>query len=77
MNNLTNTSAVSRKEFIEVAPDVRLHVTVTGEGKPLLLIHGWPLSDAMYEYQHGRTKFDHDRGKLLFIKPRQTVTFYN
>jgi len=26
---------------------------------------------------HGRTKFDHDRGKLLFIKPRQTVTFKN
>jgi AraC family transcriptional activator of pobA len=27
--------------------------------------------------RHGRTKFDHDRGKLLFIKPRQTVTFKN
>ncbi|WDF81296.1 helix-turn-helix transcriptional regulator [Mucilaginibacter sp. KACC 22773] len=26
---------------------------------------------------HGRTKFDHDRGKLLFIKPRQPVTFKN
>ena len=26
---------------------------------------------------HGRTSFDHDRGKLLFIKPRQTVTFKN
>ncbi|WPU97890.1 helix-turn-helix transcriptional regulator [Mucilaginibacter sp. cycad4] len=26
---------------------------------------------------HGRTKFDHDRGKLLFVKPRQTVTFKN
>ncbi|MCD0488077.1 helix-turn-helix transcriptional regulator [Pedobacter sp. MC2016-14] len=26
---------------------------------------------------HGRTKFDHDRGRLLFIKPRQTVTFKN
>jgi len=26
---------------------------------------------------HGRTKFDHDRGKLLFIKPRHTVTFKN
>ena len=26
---------------------------------------------------HGRTKFDHDRGKMLFIKPQQTVTFKN
>ena len=26
---------------------------------------------------HGRARFDHDRGKLLFIKPRQTVTFKN
>ena len=43
---------VSRQEFIEVAPNVRLHVTDLGEGKPLVLIHGWPLSDAMYEYQY-------------------------
>jgi len=41
-----------RKEFIKVAPNVRLHVTDIGEGKPLILIHGWPLSDAMYEYQY-------------------------
>lgn len=41
-----------RKEFIKVAPNVRLHVTDIGEGKPLVLIHGWPLSDAMYEYQY-------------------------
>lgn len=26
---------------------------------------------------YGRTKFDHDRGKLLFIKPQQLVTFKN
>lgn len=42
----------NRKEFIKVAPNVRLHVTDIGEGKPLVLIHGWPLSDAMYEYQY-------------------------
>jgi AraC family transcriptional activator of pobA len=29
------------------------------------------------DIKHGRTKFDHDRGKLLFIKPRQMVTFKN
>ena len=27
--------------------------------------------------KHGKTKFDHDQGKLLFIKPRQTITFKN
>jgi len=42
----------ARKESIKVAPNVRLHVTDIGEGKPLVLIHGWPLSDAMYEYQY-------------------------
>lgn len=41
-----------RKEFIKVAPNVRLHVTDIGEGIPLVLVHGWPLSDAMYEYQY-------------------------
>jgi len=35
-----------------VARNVRLHVTDLGKGKPLVLIHGWPLSDAMYEYQY-------------------------
>lgn len=56
MNNQNVTAAdyamVSRKEFIEVAPNVLLHVTDLGEGIPLVLIHGWPLSDAMYEYQY-------------------------
>jgi non-heme chloroperoxidase len=41
-----------REEFIEVEKNVRLHVTDLGEGKPVVLIHGWPLSDAMYEYQY-------------------------
>jgi pimeloyl-ACP methyl ester carboxylesterase len=46
-----NASA-GREEFIEVEKNVKLHVTDIGEGKPLVLIHGWPLSDAMYEYQY-------------------------
>ena len=41
-----------REEYIEVEPNVRLHVTDLGDGKPVVLIHGWPLSDAMYEYQY-------------------------
>ena len=43
---------VGREEYIEVEKNVRLHVTDLGEGQPIVLIHGWPLSDAMYEYQY-------------------------
>lgn len=42
----------AREEFIEVEKNVRLHVTDWGSGKTVVLIHGWPLSDAMYEYQY-------------------------
>ena len=41
-----------RSEFIEVEKNVKLHVTDLGEGIPVVLIHGWPLSDAQYEYQY-------------------------
>jgi len=42
----------ARAEYLEVEPNVRLHITDAGEGKPIILIHGWPLSDEMYEYQY-------------------------
>ena len=45
-------TAAARAEYIEVEPNVRLHITDAGEGKPFILIHGWPLSDEMYEYQY-------------------------
>lgn len=45
-------AALGRSEFIEVEKNVRLHVSDLGEGSPVVLIHGWPLSDAMYEYQY-------------------------
>lgn len=41
-----------RAEYIEVEPNVRLHVTDAGEGRAIVLIPGWPLSDEMYEYQY-------------------------
>ena len=48
----------SRKEnnagldlYIETAPNVKLYVKDYGEGKPVILIHGWPLSNEMWEYQ--------------------------
>lgn len=45
-----NTPA--RAEYIEVEPHVSLHINDGGEGRPIVLIHGWPLSDEMYEYQY-------------------------
>src|SRR5690554_30865 len=47
-----NTTSFGREEYITVERNVKLHVTDLGEGKPVVLIHGWPLSDAMYEYQY-------------------------
>ena len=52
MKNSNVRAALGRSEFIEVEKNVRLHVSDLGEGSPVVLIHGWPLSDAMYEYQY-------------------------
>ena len=45
-------SEITRAEYIEVEPNVHLHITDAGKGRPVVLIHGWPLSDEMYEYQY-------------------------
>lgn len=45
-------TVVARAEYIEAEPNVHLHITDAGEGRPIILIHGWPLSDEMYEYQY-------------------------
>jgi pimeloyl-ACP methyl ester carboxylesterase len=39
-------------EYIEVEHNLHLHITDAGEGRPIVLIPGWPLSDEMYEYQY-------------------------
>jgi non-heme chloroperoxidase len=49
-NKVATTGA--RAEYIEVEPNVRLHITDVGDGQPVVLIHGYPLSDAMWEYQY-------------------------
>jgi len=46
------TNVTARAEYIEVEKNVHLHVTDAGEGRPIVLIPGWPLSDEMYEYQY-------------------------
>ena len=45
-------SGIARAEYIQVAKNVHLHITDAGEGRPVVLIHGWPLSDEMFEYQY-------------------------
>lgn len=52
MKNSVIRAALGRSEFIEVEKNVKLHVSDLGEGDPVVLIHGWPLSDVMYEYQY-------------------------
>jgi len=54
MDKLRNKTMheISRAEYIKVEPNVRLHITDAGEGRTIVLIHGWPLSDEMYEYQY-------------------------
>lgn len=42
----------ARAEYVKVEPNVHLHITDVGKGRPIVLIHGWPLSDEMYEYQY-------------------------
>jgi non-heme chloroperoxidase len=41
-----------RAEYIGVENNVRLHITDAGEGRTIVLLHGWPLSDEMFEYQY-------------------------
>jgi len=41
-----------RAEYFEVEPNVSLHITDGGQGRPIVFIHGWPLSDEMFEYQY-------------------------
>ena len=55
-NESTNNFVFSVKEqftdkFIETAPNVNLYVKDYGNGDPVILIHGWPLSNEMWEYQ--------------------------
>ncbi|WP_264551801.1 alpha/beta fold hydrolase [Flavobacterium sp. N2038] len=38
-------------KYIETAQNVKLYIKDYGEGKPVILIHGWPLSNEMWEYQ--------------------------
>jgi len=42
---------LKRMSYIQAAPDVSLFYQDWGTGQPVVLIHGWPLSHEMWEYQ--------------------------
>ena len=37
--------------YIETDSGISIYLKDYGEGKPVILIHGWPLSGEMWEYQ--------------------------
>lgn len=43
--------SLNRIEFVEVEPNVRLHIRDWGKGRTIVFIPGWPLSHEMFEYQ--------------------------
>ena len=51
-SQVKKNAGLTREEFIKVEKNVYLHITDAGEGRPVVLVHGWPLSDEMYEYQY-------------------------
>lgn len=50
-NNFTSDSNAAKPEYIQTETNVYLRIRDYGEGKPVILIHGWPLSNEMWEYQ--------------------------
>ncbi|MEA2782454.1 MAG: hypothetical protein QOK29_3998 [Rhodospirillaceae bacterium] len=50
---------MSGPEYVEVTDGVRLHLRDWGQGKPIVFIHGWPLSNEMWEYQFTQLARNH------------------
>ena len=50
-NEARKKETIGIDQYIQTAPNVQLYVKDYGEGKPVILIHGWPLSNEMWEYQ--------------------------
>lgn len=48
---MENSPQPNTTNFIESAPGVHIFYRDYGSGKPVILIHGWPMSNEMWEYQ--------------------------
>ena len=51
-------TASQREEYIRLEKDLKLKFSDLGDEKPIIIIHGWPLNDTMYEYQYQYQLFD-------------------
>lgn len=47
-----STTQYAGRNTSKSSPMYAPHVTDAGEGRVIILLHGWPLSDEMYEYQY-------------------------
>ena len=50
-NGSFSKSKMATDKYLETETNVKLYVKDYGQGKPVILIHGWPLSNEMWEYQ--------------------------
>lgn len=51
INSSFSKAKTETDRYIETEANVKLYLKDYGEGKPVILIHGWPLSNEMWEYQ--------------------------
>lgn len=50
-NGSFSTSKRETDRYIETELNVKIYLKDYGQGKPVILIHGWPLSNEMWEHQ--------------------------
>jgi len=50
-DNFTSGKQSTTPEYIQTEENIYLRIRDYGTGKPVILIHGWPLSNEMWEYQ--------------------------
>jgi non-heme chloroperoxidase len=50
-NFKTKNTTKNTDKYIQTSNEVYLYVKDYGEGKPVILIHGWPMSGEQWEYQ--------------------------
>lgn len=41
--------------YVSASDGVQLHVKDMGKGRPVVLIHGWPLTGDMFEFPDARS----------------------
>jgi pimeloyl-ACP methyl ester carboxylesterase len=47
----TKASTKNTDKYVQTSNEVSLYLKDYGEGKPVILIHGWPMSSEQWEYQ--------------------------